>query len=46
MTKIARSLRYDSKPLALAERYGQQVVQHQADSAVAALLLAGPAYRS
>jgi hypothetical protein len=46
LTEIARSLRYDSRPVALAKLYGRQMVQRQADSVVAACLLLGPAYRS
>lgn len=46
LTEIARSLRYDSRPVALAKLYGNQLVKQQADSVVAACLLLGPAYRS
>ena len=46
LTEIARSLRYDTRPVALAKLYGKQMVRQQADSVVAACLLLGPDYRS
>jgi hypothetical protein len=46
LTEIARSLRYDSRPVALAKLYGKQMVQQAADGVVAACLLLGPDYRS
>lgn len=46
LTEIARSLRYDARPVALAKLYGKQVVRQQADSVVAACLMLGPAYPS
>lgn len=45
LTEIARSLRYDARPVALAKLYGRQLVKQQADNVVAACLLLGPAYR-
>ena len=46
LTEIARSLRYDARPVALAKLYGHQLVNQRADSVIAACLLLGPAYRS
>lgn len=46
VTEIARSLRYDSRPVALAKLYGNQMLQQRADSVVAACILLGPEYRS
>lgn len=46
VTEIARSLRYDARPVALAKLYGQQIVRQQADSVVAACILLGPDYRA
>lgn len=46
LTEIARSLRYDARPVALAKLYGNQLVKQQAASVVAACLLLGPGYRA
>jgi predicted nucleotidyltransferase len=46
ITEIARSLRYDSRPLALSKLYGNQLIKRQASHIIAACLLLGPAYRS
>jgi hypothetical protein len=45
LTEIARSLRYDARPVALAKLYGNQLVQKQASHVVAACLLLGRHYR-
>ncbi len=42
---IARSLRYDPKPMALARLYSHQLAQQHARSVIAACLLLGPGYR-
>jgi len=44
--EIARSLRYDSRPVALSKLYGNQLIKQQAHSVIAACLLLGPDYRS
>ena len=46
MTEIARSLRYDSRPVALSKLYGNQLLKKQASSVIAASLLLGPGYRA
>lgn len=46
LTEIARSLRYDSRPLALAKLYGNQLVQQHASPVIAACLLLGSAYHA
>jgi hypothetical protein len=46
LTEIARSLRYDSHPVALAKLYGNQLVKQHAAPVIAACLLLGSAYRS
>lgn len=46
LTEIARSLRYDSRPVALSKLYGNQLIQQQAGRVVAACLLLGSKYRS
>ena len=46
LTEIARSLRYDSRPVALAKLYGNQLVKQQASCVIAACLLLGADYRS
>jgi hypothetical protein len=46
LTEIARSLRYDSRPLALAKLYGKQLTQQHAAPVIAACLLLGSAYRA
>ena len=46
ITEIARSLRYDSRPVALSKLYGNQLIKQHADHIIAACLLLGPAYRS
>ena len=43
--EIARSLRYDPKPMALARLYSHQVAQQHALRVIAACLLLGPGYR-
>jgi len=43
---IARSLRYDSKPVALAKLYSKNVAKGHARDVIAACLLLGPAYRN
>lgn len=45
LTEIARSLRYDSRPVALAKLYGNQLVKQHATPVIAACLLLGSAYR-
>ena len=46
LTEIARSLRYDSRPVALAKLYGKQLTRQHASPVIAACLLLGRAYRS
>jgi hypothetical protein len=46
LTEIARSLRYDSKPVALSKLYGNQLVKQHAAPVIAACLLLGPDYRT
>lgn len=46
LTEIARSLRYDSRPLALAKLYGKQLTKQHAAPVIAACLLLGKAYRA
>lgn len=46
MTEIARSLRYDSRPVALSKLYGNQLIKKQASNVIAASLLLGPGYRA
>lgn len=46
LTEIARSLRYDSRPMALAKLYGNQLVKQHASPVIAACLLLGSAYRA
>jgi len=46
LTEIARSLRYDSRPVALAKLYGNQLVKQHASPVIAACLLLGSAYRA
>lgn len=46
ITEIARSLRYDSRPVALSKLYGNQLLKQQAGNVIAASLLLGPDYRS
>lgn len=46
VTEIARSLRYDSRPVALSKLYGNQLIKQQASNVIAASLLLGPGYRS
>jgi predicted nucleotidyltransferase len=41
---IARSLRYDPKPVALSKLYGKNVVKSHARDVIAASLLLGPGY--
>ena len=41
---IARSLRYDPKPVALSKLYGKNVVKSHARDVIAASLLLGPSY--
>jgi hypothetical protein len=43
--EIARSLRYDSRPIALSKLYGNQLIKQHASSVIAASLLLGPDYR-
>ncbi len=43
---IARSLRYDTKAVALAKLYGRQTVRGHARDVIAACLLLGPSYRA
>ena len=43
--QIAKSLRYDSKPLALSKLYGNQLLHRQAHAVIAACLLLGDRYR-
>ncbi len=43
---IARSLRYDPKPLALTRLYSNQLAHQHARSVIAACLLLGPGYRA
>lgn len=45
MTEIARSLRYDSRPMALSKLYGNQLIKQHASNVIAASLLLGPDYR-
>ncbi len=45
MINIAKTLRYDSKPVALSKLYGKQTVKQHARDVIAACLLLGPAYR-
>jgi predicted nucleotidyltransferase len=42
---IARSLRYDPRPMALARLYGDQLSRQHARNVIAACLLLGPRYR-
>lgn len=42
---IARSLRYDPKPIALTRLYGNQLAHQHARGVIAACLLLGPGYR-
>jgi hypothetical protein len=44
MVGIARSLRYDSRPLALSKLYGRNVIQRHAIDVIAAAMMLGPAY--
>jgi len=46
LTEIARSLRYDSHPVALAKLYGAQLTKQHATPVIAACLLLGKAYRA
>ncbi len=46
LTEIARSLRYDSRPVALSKLYGNQLIERRAGRVVAACLLLGANYRS
>jgi hypothetical protein len=46
LTEIARSLRYDSRPVALAKLYGHQLAKQHAIPVIAACLLLGETYRS
>ena len=46
ITEIARSLRYDSRPIALSKLYGNQLIKQHASNVIVASLLLGPAYRS
>jgi len=46
ITEIARSLRYDSRPVALSKLYGNQLFKQQASNVIAASLLLGPGYRA
>ena len=46
LTEIARSLRYDSRPVALSKLYGNQLLERRAGRVVAACLLLGVNYRS
>ena len=46
LTEIARSLRYDSKPVALSKLYGSQLIKQHADKVIAACSLLGPDYRA
>lgn len=41
---IARSLRYDSRPVALSKLYGRNVVQQHAIDVIAAAMMLGPGY--
>jgi hypothetical protein len=41
---IARSLRYDSKPVALSKLYGSVLAKQHARNVIAACLLLGPSY--
>jgi predicted nucleotidyltransferase len=43
--QIAKSLRYDSRPLALSKLYGNQLLHRQAHNVIAACLLLGDRYR-
>jgi len=43
--QIAKSLRYDSRPLALSKLYGNQLLHRQAHAVIAACLLLGDRYR-
>jgi hypothetical protein len=43
---IARSLRYDPRPVALAKLYGDQLSRQHARNVIAACLLLGPSYRA
>ncbi|MDJ0720625.1 MAG: nucleotidyltransferase domain-containing protein [Desulfobacterales bacterium] len=45
-TAIARSLRYDPKPLALTRLYSNQLARQHARGVIAACLLLGPGYRA
>jgi hypothetical protein len=45
LTEIARSLRYDSRPVALAKLYGHQLAKQHASPVIAACLLLGETYR-
>ncbi|MBL0714401.1 MAG: nucleotidyltransferase domain-containing protein [Desulfosarcina sp.] len=42
--ELARSLRYDPKPMALTRLYGNQLARRHARNVIAACLLLGPAY--
>jgi hypothetical protein len=44
MVGVARCLRYDPRPLALARLYGRNVVKQHARDVIAACLLLGPGY--
>jgi hypothetical protein len=46
LTEIARSLRYDSRPVALAKLYGHQLAKQHASPVIAACLLLGRTYRA
>jgi hypothetical protein len=46
LKEIARSLRYDSRPVALAKLYGNQLAKQHASPVIAACLLLGETYRS
>ncbi len=44
MVGIARSLRYDSRPVALSKLYGRNVMQRHAIDVIAAAMMLGPNY--
>jgi hypothetical protein len=44
LTEIAKSLRYDTKPVALSKLYGKNLFKKHARDVIAACLLLGPAY--
>jgi predicted nucleotidyltransferase len=44
MVGVARCLRYDSKPVAMARLYGRNVIKGHARDVIAACLLLGPGY--